>query len=258
MAIKNGAQILTPSHHVVYICSRFLAYGLPMVYFLVSVSFYLKTYDSAQVKITFTQIGTTILFLVWMTKILVEGKSPFGKKDWVFVLPFIAHLVSGLVSYAHTPFKAWAMEETLRRVFYMILALITIAEFRSEERTKRLWRWLIAAAWVAVGYGVVQFLDGRFWPKSGPGQLDPFIWRQAFGPRVFSTFGNPNFYGNFLVIITPLILASVFRGKGPLVRPFIMILVTLALIFCVDKMKRGMFGGYDPSFQIVFSAAICV
>jgi len=91
--------------HITYICSRLLAYGLPLVYFLVATSFYLKTYDSAQVKITFVQIGTTILLFIWFAKILVEGRLPFKKSDLIYVAPFIAWLLSGLLSFILTPFK---------------------------------------------------------------------------------------------------------------------------------------------------------
>src|SRR6202030_164970 len=41
--------------------------------------------------------------------------------------------------------------------------------------------------------------------------IDPFIWRQAFGSKIFSTFGNPNFFGNFLVILTPITLALLLK-----------------------------------------------
>ena len=44
----------------------------------------------------------------------------------------------------------------------------------------------MAAALVAIGYGGVQYLDSRFFQHSAAG-LDPFIWRQAFSQRVFST-----------------------------------------------------------------------
>jgi hypothetical protein len=250
MANSHAPQ-LSLRQHLIYICSRFLAYGLPLLFFLITSSFYLKTYDSAQIKITFAQIGTTILLFVWLSKILLEGRWPFSKDDLVFVLPFIAFLASGLIAYIHTPFKVWSLEETLRRVLYMVIALITIAEMKSAERMKRLWRWLMAAAWVAIGYGFIQYIDSRWFtiPMNG---IDPFIWRQAFGGRVFSTFGNPNFYGNFLVIMTPLILASVLRAKGPLTRPFALLGLTLILILLIDKMQLGIFGGFDPSFCFVF------
>src|SRR5258706_13319368 len=124
MASDSKFQNLTLTQHLVYICSRLLAYGVPIIYFLVTTSFYLKTYDSAQIKITLTQIGTALLLFIWLTKILLEGHLPFHKHDLVFVAPFLAWLVSGLLAYAHTSFKVWALEETLRRGFFVVLALI--------------------------------------------------------------------------------------------------------------------------------------
>src|SRR3954471_23874088 len=99
MVTQNKSTPLSATEHLIYICSRFLAYGLPVLFFLVTSSFYLKTYDSAQIKITFTQIGSIVLAFVWLTKILLTGKFPFTKRDLVFVAPFLAFLASGLVAY---------------------------------------------------------------------------------------------------------------------------------------------------------------
>jgi len=237
MVDNQNAEGYPLQQHFIYSCSRLLAYGLPLLYFLITTSFYLKTYDSAQVKITFTQIGTAILLFIWLAKVLVQARFPFRKIDMVFVAPFLAYLCWGFISFMNSPFKEWPLEEALRRFFYIVLALITIAEFRSEERMNRLWRWLLFAGAVSMGYGVVQYIDSRFFV--GTAGIDPFIWRQAFSHRVFSTFGNPNFYGNFLVILTPLIIASILRLKGSLIRPFVIAALTIALIFFVDVMTRG-------------------
>ena len=43
------------------VSSRFLSYGLPFLYLLTSIAFYLHTYDSAQVKITLVQMGGIVL-----------------------------------------------------------------------------------------------------------------------------------------------------------------------------------------------------
>jgi hypothetical protein len=101
-----------PIQHLIYICSRFLAYGLPLLLFLVVVTFYLKTYDSAQIKITVTQMGTIALAIVWVLKMLLEGQLPFKRSDIWYVLPFLLFLASGLVAFAHTSFKAWSEEHT--------------------------------------------------------------------------------------------------------------------------------------------------
>jgi len=53
-----------------------------------------------------------------------------------------------------------------------------------------------------------------FPPGVGNG-IDPFIWRGAFGRAQFSTYGNPNFYADFLVIIFPILLTQFLRpGAG--------------------------------------------
>ena len=48
------------------VSSKFVLYGLPLFYFLVAVSFYLGTYDSAQIKITIVQIGGMALICSWL------------------------------------------------------------------------------------------------------------------------------------------------------------------------------------------------
>jgi putative inorganic carbon (HCO3(-)) transporter len=73
----------------------------------------------------------------------------------------------------------------------------------------------LLALFLATFYGIIQYLDGKYFlPNPEPG-LDPFIWRQAFGNRIFSTFGNPNFYGDFLVALAPTTLALFVWKKNP-------------------------------------------
>ncbi|MBP9127823.1 MAG: O-antigen ligase family protein [Elusimicrobia bacterium] len=224
--------------------SRLVAFSLPLTYFLVSVSFYLRTYDSAQIKITLTQAGCGMVILFWVLQLIFQKRWPFTKKDLPLVAPFLAVLVSGIVSYLQSSFQAGSLEEFSRRVFYSFMALIVIAEFRGIDRQRRLLRWLIAGFAVTVFYGFVQYFDSRLFPptltKVG---LDPFIWRQAFGYRVFSTFGNPNFYGNFLVIITPILIALYYRNRGPLFRPFLLVGLLVPVVILTDKLFANHFGG---------------
>ncbi|MDI6641543.1 MAG: O-antigen ligase family protein, partial [Elusimicrobiota bacterium] len=104
--------------------------------------------------------------------------------------------------------------ELIRKSVYFGIALLVMKEFNSEEKIKRLLNWLFFACFIATFYGIIQFLDTRFFPGGmGERGLDPFIWRAAFGSRVFSTFGNPNFYGDFLVVMNPIILARYLQTR---------------------------------------------
>lgn len=191
--------------------SRFLSYGLPFLYLMTSISFYLRTYDSAQVKITIVQMVGTVLVTLWYLKVACDGVSSL-KRYAPVAIPLLASLASGLISFSHTAYKGPNLDETLRRVFYIHFALIALTELYTLERMKRMVKYLLVALAVSVIYGLIETLDIRFYPLSTFATgIDPFIWRQAFGTRIFSTFGNPNFFGNFLVILTPITLALILK-----------------------------------------------
>ena len=193
---------------------RIIVWWLPLLYLLISSLFYLRTYDSAQVKISVMQMGGLALLTFWGVRLLEAGRSAFNKNDLVTLAPFLAYLLVGILSYLHSPYHMASTDFFLRHVFFMTVALILVYEF-DQAGTDRLTRILIWTAWVAVGYGFLQFVDTKFFP-AGPGKgLDPFIWRGAFGERIFSTYGNPNFFADFLVISFPIL----FRRSSPRISP---------------------------------------
>jgi O-antigen ligase/tetratricopeptide (TPR) repeat protein len=183
---------------------------LPILYCLISSLFFLRTYDSAQVKITMMQMGGLGLLTLWLIRLTEAGRKAFSKDDLVNLSPFLACLAWGIFSFLKAPYHMSSVDFFLRHVFYMVAALIVIYEF-DEPAVQRLTRWLVISAWIAVGYGTLQFVDNTWFPR-GPGKgIDPFVWRGAFGERVFSTYGNPNFYGDFLVIVFPTLLMQYLK-----------------------------------------------
>ena len=194
---------------------------LPMLYLLVSDTFYLRTYDSAQVKITLLQMGGIGLLGMWVSLLVLEGRRAFRREDFIFLAPFFAYLLYVIISFLNAPYRGPSVDDFVRYTLYMSVTLIVIREFTSEA-IDRLTRILLVTAYIAILYGVVQFLDTRFFPTKdlGPG-IDPFIWRGAFGTRVFSTYGNPNFFGNFLVLILPIIVTQYLKRRSVLLLPLI-------------------------------------
>jgi tetratricopeptide (TPR) repeat protein/O-antigen ligase len=208
--------------------SQLLSYGLPFLYLLTSIAFYLHTYDSAQVKITIVQMMGTAVAGFWYLRLASEGEVPF-RSYLPVVAPLLASLASGLLSWTHAAYRGPSLDECWRRVFYIHFALIAITEINTLQRLKRLTSYLLAATAVSVGYGLLELLDCKFFPSPTPG-IDPFIWRQAFGDRIFSTFGNPNFFGNFLVIVTPITLALLLkRNRDKPVHLLLFSLVTIGV-----------------------------
>lgn len=233
--------------YLYYLLDNLIKYGTPVLYFLISVMFYLRTYDSCQIKITLTQIGFTTLILLWLIKFFENPKEEinFYFSNWELVLPFVLFLLSGVVSHVFmSPLKKASGMELYRRVIYMVTAIMLIREINSEEKFKRIIKWLLAALFVSTFYGCIQFLDEKFFPPNPAAGLDPFIWRQAFGNRIFSTFGNPNFYGDFLVAMGPLCLAMFMYKKNP----FLIILWLMTTFNVYVTYSKGAWIGYAAGF----------
>ena len=197
---------------------------LPVLYFLISSLFFLRTYDSAQVKITMMQMGGVGLLTLWLCRLVLAGRRALNKDDLICLAPFLAYLLVGILSFLHAPYRMASMDFFIRQMFYMLVALIVIYEL-DEAAVHHLFKWLIWTAWVAIGYGTLQFVDTRWFPPGVGKGIDPFIWRGAFGPRVFSTYGNPNFYGDFLVIIFPILLTQFLKIRRWSLAPLMAMLI---------------------------------
>lgn len=220
-----------------------ICWWLPLLYLLISDTFYLRTYDSAQVKITLLQMGGIGMLGLWVSLLVLEGRKAFRREDFVFLAPFAAYLFYVIVSFFHAPYMGPSVDDFVRYTLYMSVTLIVIREFTTGD-VERLTKVLIITAYIAILYGVVQFLDTRFFPPKdqGPG-LDPFIWRWAFGPRVFSTYGNPNFFGNFLVLILPIIVSQWLKRRSVVLLP----LIFMDLLCLYATQTKGAWLGFGIS-----------
>ena len=83
--------------------SRFLSYGLPFLYLLTSIAFYLHTYDSAQVKITIVQMGGVVLAGFWGVSLVCDFERQWQKYA-VVAMPLLVCLASGLLSFSHAAY----------------------------------------------------------------------------------------------------------------------------------------------------------
>ncbi|MFB0527651.1 MAG: tetratricopeptide repeat protein [bacterium] len=205
-------------------CNVIIEFGLPILAFLIALSFYLKTYDSCQIKITLLHIGAIIIIAAWLVKVIERGRLLESREQRLYAIPALFFLLSGIVSFSISPFRFTSFEELTRRVLYIGIFLVALIEFNSSEKVKRMFRWILAATFIAVFYGWVQFME-----------LDPFIWKAAFGDRIFSTFGNPNFFAAFLVLVTPLILtffdfSDLKKAKRTIVS--LVLVAAIGILYC--------------------------
>ncbi len=229
-----------------------ILYGLPLFYFLVAVSFYLGTYDSAQIKITIVQIGGAFLIFSWLVNKIETDMFSSLKKNYLIILPIVLFLLSGIVSYFFSPYKLASANELIKRFIYCFTAVIITDCFQDKKNLSRLINFLISATYIVCIYAVIQFVDTRYFPAPPDAGLDPFIWRWAFGNRIFSTFGNPNFMGDFLVVMSPIVLALFFK-KRKIHLLFLWILICFSTVFSYSKGAWLGFGVGVITFAFLFA-----
>ncbi|MCL2506550.1 MAG: O-antigen ligase family protein [Endomicrobia bacterium] len=230
-----------------------ILFGLPVLYFLIAVSFYLKTYDSAQIKITLLHVGGLFLVMSWLVLKVEEGGFDFFKNKFLFILPVLLFLASGILSLSISPFTLCSLTEFVKRFIYCAFAIIIVNEFDTEKKLLRIKNWLIIAGYVVCVYGLIQILDHKFFPAPHhTAGLDPFLWRQAFGNRIMSTFGNPNFYGDFLIVMSPIVLA-LFIYKRNFYLLFLWLLICVNTIYTFSKGAWLGFAAGTLAFVVIYA-----
>ncbi|MCD6412674.1 MAG: tetratricopeptide repeat protein [Elusimicrobia bacterium] len=197
-----------------YYVRRAVVLLTPILCFLVAVAFYLKTYDSATIKITLVQMGGVFLIALFLVENMESGWN-LTKDEILFVLPVIAFFLWGTFSYIKSPFKEWAsFDEYWRRAIYTGLFLIGFFEYRRLKDVKYFTIIILLTILTVCFYGFIQ--------DAG---LDPYAWKGAFGTRHFSTFGNPNFFGAWLAGMSAIPIAYFLKTKN-----FIFILIYIAVV----------------------------
>ncbi len=182
-----------------------LKYLVPVLISTIAVHFFLKTYDSAQIKITLLELGGPLILILWIIKRVNLGNFKIAPSRKYVLYPALLFILSGIVSFILSPFHLETFEPgLLRRISYLGVFLVTVFEFNHEEDFKRNINWVLATCFLVVVYGFVQYLG-----------YDWHIWKGAFGSRIFSTFGNPNFYAAWLVLVLPLILTKILMTNSP-------------------------------------------
>lgn len=206
--------------------------GLMVLFFLLPLVFQPFLSDPfALPKATVLRIVTLFLLAVWLMKVLREGKIGWQKTP--LNLPIIIFLfICGLSTlFSVSPrLSLWGMhgfyfEGFLSFLCYGIIYFVAV-NYVTDKR-KILKTLLIASVIVSV-YALVQAAGITF-----------FVWRgtQPY-PRVWSTLGNPNFLGPYLIMVIPIYLIFLIKAestKKKLLYSLFTLLSVLALIFTYSR-----------------------
>ncbi len=145
-------------------------------------------------------------FLIYSVSILIFVNSLYlyFKKNisdfWNTWLARISVLfvLSMLISLFNTDNMAMSMDRFIRVIIYFVILWVAYENLRDHEQMSTLFFLTIIAGGMVSLYGIAQYFGiDPFFPK---GQ----VWGNTGRLQVFSTFGNPNFLADYLVVPFPI------------------------------------------------------
>ena len=228
---------------------KIIPYWIGLFCLLISISFFIRTYDTAQVKITLLHLGGIGLISLWVSLILERGYSTiFNKKNFFYIAPFVIFFLYQTFSFLTAFYKVSGFEEYIRYIIYTAITLIAISEFKKDDITT-INKFIFASAWVCFGYGLLQIIDLQIFAKfESLGRLDPFPWRGFFVHKIFSLQANPNFFGSFIVFTQFIILVNILKTKSKSL--IVLFLVGMANLYFAES--KGAWVSFTVS-AVIFS-----
>ena len=204
----------------------FLAVALP-------IAFYLRTYDSATIKNTLLHLGVIAGAAAWVWGSVSEGRFEVPLRSASIILPAALLLLWNAARFLSSDFRPAGTTGFVMQSAFLLSFILTLLAF--SRRDLRRTALMILGAWtVAVLYGFLQFAG-----------LDLFIWRGAFGNRIFSTLANPTLFAAYSSLCAPLAVSLACDEESPLwlrgTAAALSLLDAFLLAWTGDFIARGIF-----------------
>ncbi len=241
--------------------------GWLLIFGLSPIFFCLWIYGTWQVGEYFLfQVLTEIILFVWLLKIIFESRINAEnsqcesvlsqRKSVIFrILPAIIFIVIlGLATiFSRSPYHSfWGYYQ--RKMGYItwlhFFAFFSVLFFNLKDKKQiaRIFYAIVSSSAVVIVYGFLQIFG-----------LDPFSWSETpfFNHRVFSTLGQPNFLGSWLLLIMPIIFWVLLRvsplkyfKKGATLKIFLFICLFFCslLILVLTQSRSGWIGFFIAFF----------
>lgn len=219
---------------VAYLITRYSLYG---IVFLVPVYFAwfqenFSVFDLNKSVILHLLLG--IGLLAWLVGVSVSGQIHWhGNKILLIVGKAVAllFLLSTIFS-LHPLISLWGSYERMQGLYnlwhYLGLSFLLIAALRNKKDVQHVIVMLLIGSAFACLYGLIQALG-----------LDFLRWGES-ATRIFSTFGQPNFFGHYVAVLLPLtIYAAMYVSKNVYVRLSYGILGVAQFICLIFTYSRG-------------------
>ncbi|MDD4900851.1 MAG: O-antigen ligase family protein [Patescibacteria group bacterium] len=222
-----------PKDRIIKLCDFIITCGFCAIVFLVPLifNFALNTYSIfGPLREAVFRAILSLILAAYIAKIFIQGRINIKGGGKIFLFSFlllVSCFISSLLSIQpHLSF--WGSYERGQGFYclanYWLFFILLILNLRDLKQVRRLIATAVMAGAAVSLYGLIQL-----------GGLDPWLWRDKVSDtgRVFSSLGQPNFLGHYLVLIIPLsCYAWLFIARKFLVR-FCFSLVVIAELICL-------------------------
>lgn len=208
---------------------------IQIIVFLTPVAFYTGTKDNFLIKETIFYVLGLAVALLLILKILVKKQQL--KSGWLG-FPLILYLAAVASSSVNAVHRQLVFEFLF---FWIVITSVyfTAKEF-SDNDSKKILDAVFVVTFISAVYGVMQYI-----------RLDPIKWFYDFNGRPSSTFGNPNFFSGYLLLVFPLIFIKMISTRQPSKHIFWMVFCFLAVFNIGIAKTRG-------AWLAFFLAVVCL
>lgn len=216
--------------------------GVSVLIGIVGLVFLLATRDSTLIKNVLFSWLVLALFLAFLIAGLFTGemRAPRSK----IVLPLAVFVGWAVVSTAVFRYAYAGVHELASLLCGITLAYVATVTVTDRTSLLTVTSVLGGVAVVSCVYGIAQHFG-----------YDPILRGRIVLPEVgrsLSTMGHPNFFGAFLVLAIPVLLALFFSSRSPLMKAGAGALVCAALLCLLYTRSRGAWLGFVGALPVWF------
>lgn len=234
---------------LVYLTVRSPRFGLLAVVFLLPFE-RVGSVDIAGFTLRSSQVFGGLTLVAWLLLLITRKRWSFRPNPtfWLGVLFLLIALVS--ISQAENAFRATTVWVFV--AFTVIVSWLVPQLIRGRNDLDKLITVLFVSTSIIGVFGLYQFMgDLVGLPPSLTGLRDLYT-SDVFGfPRIQSTFLEPLYYANFLLIPLSLALVFVLSGKGKQSRLFLVAFILLLGVNFVLTLSRGAYIAFAVMLMIL-------
>ncbi|WP_428898405.1 O-antigen ligase [Parelusimicrobium proximum] len=193
---------------------------------LISISFTVRTYDTAAYKIALFYTAFIMLLALWTSKKIMSAKK-ISKEKLLYIMPVLAYVLWNTVSYFYNPAKLANIEEFARLIMAGLTPLF-IFTLIGKKDIRIINKFLTITVSLCLAYGAVQIIN-NYLIKG----FDIMPWAGFFGRRIFAMQANPNFFADFLLFMSFFLLAQAVKTKEK--KYFILLILSAAELFFTES-----------------------